>query len=69
MVFFHTTKIKQQHGQASLEYIIVCAALVAALLAPVTNEKNIMEICSEALQEWYTAFAYSKSLSVLPNLN
>jgi hypothetical protein len=63
------SKLKKINGQASIEYLIVCAALVAALLAPVTNEKNIMEICSEALQDWYSAFAYSKSLSVLPNLN
>ncbi|WP_299570156.1 hypothetical protein [uncultured Shewanella sp.] len=65
MVFSHHPKIKQ-HGQASIEYIIVCGALVAALLTPISNDKNIMEVCSEALQEWYAAFAYSKSLSVLP---
>lgn len=54
-------------GQASIEYLVVCGALVAALLVPLENQKNIMEICIEALREWYTAFAYAKSLSALPN--
>jgi hypothetical protein len=55
-------------GLASIEYLIVCTALILALLTPVENgDKNVMEICVETLTEWYTAFAYSKSLSILPN--
>ncbi|MBW8183138.1 hypothetical protein [Shewanella nanhaiensis] len=54
-------------GQASVEYLVVCAALVAALLTPIDDNSDVMDLCIETLREWYTAFAYSKSLSVLPN--
>ncbi|KIO38128.1 hypothetical protein [Shewanella sp. cp20] len=54
-------------GQASVEYLVVCGALVAALLTPVSNDNNVLDLCADALTEWYTAFAYTKSLSILPN--
>ncbi|WP_338726105.1 hypothetical protein V8687_22355 [Shewanella baltica] len=60
-------KISFNNGQASIEYLVVCGALVAALLMPVNNQQNIMDLCINALREWYTAFAYAKSLSALPN--
>ncbi|WP_242620342.1 MULTISPECIES: hypothetical protein [Shewanella] len=53
-------------GQASIEYLVVCGALVAALLTPVQNDMSVLELCVQALREWYTAFAYTKSLTVLP---
>ncbi|WP_144211104.1 hypothetical protein [Shewanella donghaensis] len=66
-MFFSQIKFRKKiKGQASVEYLVISAALVAALLTPVENNQNIMEICAEALQEWYSAFAYSKSLSSLP---
>jgi hypothetical protein len=58
---------KKSAGLASIEYLVVCSALIIALLTPVENNKNVMEIATEALQEWYSAFAYNKSLSTLPN--
>ncbi|MFT5235204.1 MAG: hypothetical protein ACI8SK_000319 [Shewanella sp.] len=54
-------------GQASVEYLVVCSALIAALLTPIEDDNNVMEICIDSLRDWYTAFAYSKSLPVLPN--
>ncbi|WP_228290793.1 hypothetical protein [Shewanella cyperi] len=53
-------------GQASVEYLIVCGALIAALLTPIKDDQNVMEICVQALRDWYTAFAYTKSLPDLP---
>ncbi|WP_108946183.1 hypothetical protein [Shewanella halifaxensis] len=61
------TVFNNQSGQASIEYIVVCSALVAALLTPIQNNQNVMDICLESLKDWYTAFAYSKSLPTLPN--
>jgi len=60
---------KVNKGQSSVEYLIVCAALVAALITPLENNKSVIDSCSEALQEWYGAFAYSKSMSTLPDYN
>ncbi|GIU45243.1 hypothetical protein TUM4438_18280 [Shewanella sairae] len=57
----------KQDGQASVEYIVVCSALVAALLTPIQNNQNVMDLCLDSLKDWYTAFAYSKSLPTLPN--
>ncbi|WP_143562350.1 hypothetical protein [Shewanella sp. UCD-KL12] len=54
-------------GQASVEYLVVCSALIAALLTPIENDNNVMELCLDSLSDWYTAFAYSKSLPTLPN--
>ncbi|GAB1043544.1 MAG: hypothetical protein SPiBPW_19110 [Shewanella algae] len=59
---------KKQKGQASFEYLVVCGALVAALLTPIESQgdQNVVELCLEALRAWYTAFAYAKSLPALP---
>ncbi|QYK01995.1 hypothetical protein [Shewanella psychrotolerans] len=59
--------IKHGRGQASVEYLVVCGALIAALLTPVSNNQNVLEISADTLTDWYTAFAYNKSLSILPN--
>ncbi|AZG72094.1 class III signal peptide-containing protein [Shewanella sp. MF05960] len=56
-------------GQSSVEYLIVCAALVAALFTPLENDKSVINTCAESLKEWYSAFAYNKSMSTLPDYN
>ncbi len=54
-------------GQASIEYLIVCSTLVAALLIPIDeNDKNVIELCIEGIKNLYVAFAYAKSLPALP---
>ena len=54
-------------GQATTEYIIVCGALITALLVPIdNNDRNVIEICLQAIRDWYIAFAYAKSLTALP---
>lgn len=53
-------------GQASIEYLVVCGALVAALLTPIENDMSVIDVCVKALKEWYTAFAYTKSMTILP---
>lgn len=58
---------KHGRGQASVEYLVVCGALIAALLTPITNNQNVLEICADTLVDWYTAFAYNKSLPILPH--
>lgn len=58
--------VKQLKGQASVEYLVVCAALLAALLAPVQGDNSVIDLCIQALRDWYEAFAYHKSLSILP---
>ena len=58
---------KHRRGQASVEYLVVCGSLVAALLTPINDDKNVLEICGDTLTDWYTAFAYNKSLPILPN--
>ncbi|WP_417763369.1 hypothetical protein [Shewanella sp.] len=57
---------KIQRGQASIEYLVVCGAIVAALFTPITNDQNVMQICIEALRHWYSAFSFAKSLPTLP---
>lgn len=58
---------QRQQGQASIEYLVVCGAIVAALFTPINeNDQNVMQICIEALRHWYGAFAYAKSLPTLP---
>ncbi|QYK05995.1 hypothetical protein [Shewanella zhangzhouensis] len=60
---------KFTRGQSSLEYLLVCGALIAALLVPInpdTDGRNVMEICRDALKTWYTAFAHAKSQPPLP---
>ena len=54
-------------GQASVEYLVVCSALIAALLTPIEDSNNVMELCLDSLRDWYSAFAYTKSLPALPN--
>lgn len=61
--------MKGQRGQSSVEYIIVCAALISALLVEVPSDdagRNVIEICSDEIRDWYKAFSYSKSLPTLP---
>lgn len=57
----------RNYGQAAVEYLIVSGALITALLVPVdNNDNNIIEICLQAIRDWYVAFAYAKSLPALP---
>lgn len=56
-------------GQSSVEYLLVCGALVAALLVPIDQSsggKNVVEVCLDALKTWYVAFAHAKSQPPLP---
>ncbi|MGX5201358.1 hypothetical protein [Aliikangiella sp. IMCC44632] len=65
-------KVKKNiQGQATVEYIVVCSALVLALFSPIpdgdpdTNE-SVIEILVEAVKTEYEAYKYANSVATLP---
>lgn len=59
--------MKKNNGQASVEYLVVTAMLLLALLTPFGDEnQNVLERCTTAVTDWYQAFAFSKSQPELP---
>ncbi|WP_341503840.1 hypothetical protein [Gallaecimonas sp. GXIMD4217] len=57
-------------GQSSTEYLVICAALTAALLTPIgqENPRNVLQWCADELKEAYAAYANQQSLTQLPVL-
>lgn len=54
-------------GQSSIEYLVVSAALIAALLTPVSNGKNCLQLLGGALKKVYHGYAYGVSVATLPD--
>jgi hypothetical protein len=53
---------KAQRGQSSMEYIVVCGALVLALGIGMSNDQSVLRELLEAFRTAYHNFSYSISL-------
>lgn len=53
---------KAQCGQSSMEYIVVCGALVLALGIGMSNDQSVLRELLEAFRTAYHNFTYSISL-------
>ncbi|MCW2858276.1 MAG: hypothetical protein JWR52_3891 [Marmoricola sp.] len=53
---------KTQHGQSSMEYVVVCAALAVALGIGMSNDQSVLRQLVEAFRTAYHNFSYSISL-------
>lgn len=53
---------KMQRGQSSMEYIVVCGALVLALGIGMSNDHSVLRELLEAFRTAYHNFSYSISL-------
>ena len=51
-----------QHGQSSIEYVVVCAALALALGVGMVDDTSVLKALIEALQVAYQKFSYALSL-------
>lgn len=51
-----------QRGQSSMEYIVVCGALVLALGIGMSNDQSVLRELLEAFRTAYHNFSYSISL-------
>lgn len=71
---------KLQKGQSSVEYLVVTAAMVFALLMPVPDNeltdnnwlgqyqgKNVIEILADKFKRAYNNYSYAKALPPLPD--
>lgn len=57
--------IKKQHGQSMVEYIVVVAALIAALVVG----EDVMQAMRDATKGSYEGYSYGVSISELPDEN
>jgi uncharacterized protein (UPF0333 family) len=53
---------RMQRGQSSMEYIVVCGALVLALGIGMSNEQSVLRELLEAFRTAYHNFSYAISL-------
>jgi hypothetical protein len=53
---------RRQRGQSSMEYIVVCGALVLALGIGMSNDQSVLRELLEAFRTPYHNFSYSISL-------
>lgn len=54
--------MKKCKGQATAEYLVVTTMLITALLTPFGPENNnVIDRTTEAVTEWYEAYAFTKS--------
>lgn len=51
-----------QRGQSSMEYIVVCGALVLALGIGMSNDQSVLRDLLEAFRTAYHNFSYAISL-------
>jgi len=69
---------KKQHGQSSVEYLVVTGALTLSLLTPIPDNElggflqdhqgdNVIEILTEKIKQGYGAYSYAKSITPLPH--
>lgn len=56
-------KIKQQRGQGMVEYIVIVAALIAALYSNKSEINNLYE----ALKGSYEGYTYAISIAEMPD--
>lgn len=72
--------VKKQRGQSSVEYLVISAALVFALLMPLPDTeltannwlsdyagKNVIEILADKFKKAYNNYSYAKALPPLPD--
>ncbi len=64
-------KPNQQAGSVAIEYVLICAALTAALFVPIQDNpaspdkaRSTFDIISEGLVKAYKNFSYATSLPV-----
>ena len=57
-----SSPVCRQHGQASIEYIVVVIAVVIILIA----RPDVITDIVNALKDAYTAFVYAMSVSDIP---
>jgi len=50
-----------------VEYVVVAGTVVAAMLAPVFNGKNAIELLENAVSKNYQGYSYAVSLSEYPD--
>jgi len=60
--------LKLPRGFVSAEYVVVVAALLMALLVPVSGEQNTVDLLVEAMKKEHSGYIYAASLSELPNV-
>jgi hypothetical protein len=53
---------RQEHGQSSMEYVVVCAALALALGVAMANQDSVLWQLTEAFGTLYRKFSYAISL-------
>lgn len=51
-----------QHGQSSIEYVVVCAALAFALGVGMVDDRSVLRELIGAFNTAYQKFSYSLSL-------
>ena len=53
---------KYSRGQASMEYVVVCAALAIALGVAMTNQDSALWLLADAFKTAFRKFSYALSL-------
>lgn len=61
-----SAKYKHQNGATAVEYLIGLVAIVIILLAPVKDNKNVVQLLVEAIKKEHAAYVYAASLPRLP---
>lgn len=54
----------KSRGFASIEYLVVASALLLAILTPVSDGKNTVELLVEAFKDLYAGWVYVMSAAV-----
>lgn len=58
----HRSRLKQG-GQVATEYLVVTAAIVAAMLVPVANGESAARLLAEAIRNFFLNFSFMVSVS------
>lgn len=58
----HFRSNNAQHGQSSMEYVIVCAVLAVALGVGMSNDQSVLAQLVAAFKTAYHNFSYAISL-------
>jgi len=59
----NTQKIKKQRGQSMVEYLVVTAAIIAALY----SGEDVMKEMQEAWKGSYEGYSYTLSIAEMPD--
>ncbi len=57
-----TTSHHYQHGQTSMEFVIVCAALAVALGIGMSGDTSVLKLMLDAFKAAYQDFSHAISL-------